>query len=154
MAEVINFFFKNNKFPDKDSSLFYVDVFCCIFLTALSGVGMGLLVSSIVSTVDKSTSIVPILLIPQLIFSGAIIPFKKMDKLSKFIANFAVSKWALGLLGAIANINDILPKYMKDNLEETFDISIRKYFNILSILFLLFIILTCIFQKRKDIKKR
>ena len=140
------------EFPDNGGYLFYVDFYCCLFLTALSGVGMGLLVSSIVSTVDKATSIVPILLIPQLIFSGAIIPFKDMDAFSKFISNFAVSKWSLGLLGALANINYILPAHMKELYEETFNIDIRLYFNILSILYLLFVVLTCIFQKRKDIK--
>jgi len=138
------------KFPDRGDSLFYVDFYCCLFLTALSGAGMGLLISSIVSTVDKATSIVPILLIPQLIYSGAIIPFEDMDRVSNFIANFAVSKWSLGLLGALVNINDILPEHMMDLYEETFDINIRLYFNILSVLYIIFIILTCLFQKRKD----
>lgn len=140
------------KFPDNGRYAFYADLYCCIFLTSLTGVGMGLLVSSVVSTVDKATSIVPILLIPQLIFSGAIIPFKNMDKLSKFISNFIVSRWSVGLLGCLVNLNDILPQHMKDLLEETFDINIQKHFTVLSCLFIIFLILTCFFQKRKDVK--
>jgi ABC-type multidrug transport system ATPase subunit len=140
------------KFPDNGRYDFYADVYCCIFLTSLTGVGMGLLVSSIVSTVDKATSIVPILLIPQLIFSGAIIPFKNMDKFSKFISNFIVSRWSVGLLGSIVDLNDKLPEHMKNLLKETFDINIRKHFNVLSCLFTIFLILTCFFQKRKDVK--
>ncbi|HPZ10547.1 MAG TPA: hypothetical protein PL110_20835, partial [Candidatus Eremiobacteraeota bacterium] len=80
-----------------------------------------------------------------------IIPFKNMDKVSKFISNFAVSRWSVGLLGALVNLNDILPPHMRDVLEETFDISIRRHFNILGFLFAGFLILTCFFQKRKDI---
>jgi len=140
------------KFPDNGSYTFYADMYCCIFLTSLTGVGMGLLVSSVVSTVDKATSIVPILLIPQLIFSGAIIPFKNMDNLSKFISNFIVSRWSVGLLGCLVSLNDILPRHMKDLLEETFDINIQKHFTVLSFLFIIFLILTCFFQKRKDVK--
>ncbi len=141
------------KFPDNGNPGFYADMYCCIFLTSLTGVGMGLLVSSVVSTVDKATSIVPMLLIPQLIFSGAIIPFKNMDKVSKFISNFIVSRWSVGLLGCLVNLKDILPRHMKDLLEETFDINIQKHFTVLSCLFIIFLILTCFFQKRKDKNK-
>lgn len=42
-----------------------------LYLTALNGIGLGLLVSAIVSNSDKAMSLVPLLLIPQVLFSGA-----------------------------------------------------------------------------------
>jgi ABC-type multidrug transport system ATPase subunit/pSer/pThr/pTyr-binding forkhead associated (FHA) protein len=42
-----------------------------LYLTALNGIGLGLLVSALVSNSDKAMSLVPLLLIPQVLFSGS-----------------------------------------------------------------------------------
>jgi ABC-type transport system involved in multi-copper enzyme maturation permease subunit len=42
-----------------------------LYLTALNGIGLGLLISAIVSNSDKAMSLVPLLLIPQVLFSGS-----------------------------------------------------------------------------------
>ena len=65
----------------------------CLLLTSFVGMWMGLLVSSLVKNEDKAIAIVPILLIPQVIFSGAIL---KLSGLSELIAKWiVVSFWSL-----------------------------------------------------------
>lgn len=44
--------------------------FLNLYLTALSGIGLGLLISAVAGNSDKAMSLVPLILIPQVLFSG------------------------------------------------------------------------------------
>ena len=72
----------------------------CLLVTAFCGMLMGLLVSSLVQNEDKAMAVVPILLIPQVIFSGAIL---QLSGLAEGIAKWiVVSYWAFdGMLHAL-----------------------------------------------------
>jgi ABC-type multidrug transport system ATPase subunit len=50
------------------------------FVTAVSGISLGLLVSSLVPNSKTGALIVPLILIPQLIFSGSLIKYEEMNK--------------------------------------------------------------------------
>ena len=63
-------------------------------LLSLSGVAMGLLISSAASTTDIAVTAVPLILIPQIIFSGAI---SDVSGLAEFLASISiVVYWAYG----------------------------------------------------------
>jgi ABC-type multidrug transport system ATPase subunit len=65
----------------------------CLLLTSLGGMLMGLLVSSLMKNEDKAVGLVPILLIPQVVFGGAML---KLSGTSLGIAKAVVlSFWAL-----------------------------------------------------------
>ncbi|MEQ1860233.1 MAG: ATP-binding cassette domain-containing protein, partial [Chthoniobacteraceae bacterium] len=49
------------------------------FITALSGLSLGLLISSIVGDSKTAANFVPLVLIPQLIFGGALIKYEEMN---------------------------------------------------------------------------
>lgn len=49
-------------------------------LTALTGTGMALLVSSVVRTERAALTAVPLLLVPQMLLAGALVPFKEMNR--------------------------------------------------------------------------
>jgi hypothetical protein len=51
-----------------------------MLVTALSGLGLGLLISSIVGDSKTAANFVPLVLIPQLIFGGALIKYEEMNK--------------------------------------------------------------------------
>jgi hypothetical protein len=53
-------------------TLFGVPQFLAMLLTAGVGVALGLFISSIVKTSEMATSLIPLILIPQIIFSGLI----------------------------------------------------------------------------------
>ncbi len=72
-----------------------------VFLTTLSGVGLGLLISTVVSSSDKAMSVVPLALIPQLVFAMALMPLPVgLAPLSYFTG----ARWGMEALGSIAQM--------------------------------------------------
>jgi hypothetical protein len=51
-----------------------------MFITALSGLALGLLISSVASSSKMAANFVPLVLIPQLIFGGALIKYEEMNR--------------------------------------------------------------------------
>lgn len=49
-------------------------------LTALTGTGMALVVSSLVKTERAALTAVPLLLVPQMLLAGALVPYKEMNR--------------------------------------------------------------------------
>ena len=74
--------------------------FTTLWLTALSANAMGLLLSSFFKTMASVYIAIPFLLIPQILFSGAVIDFNKInpafsnEKYVPAFANIMVSRWA------------------------------------------------------------
>lgn len=66
-------------------------------LTSLAGLMVGLTISAIAPNNDRAISFVPIILIPQVIFSGAIIPLK--DWVTQILATVFPTRWAMAALG-------------------------------------------------------
>jgi ABC-type multidrug transport system ATPase subunit/ABC-type multidrug transport system permease subunit len=56
------------------------DYFFYMFITAASGTSLGLLISSIVADAKTAANFVPLVLIPQLIFGGALIKYEEMNR--------------------------------------------------------------------------
>ena len=54
--------------------------FSWMFITAASGTSLGLLISSIVADAKTAANFVPLVLIPQLIFGGALIKYEEMNR--------------------------------------------------------------------------
>jgi ABC-type multidrug transport system ATPase subunit len=54
--------------------------FVWTFLTAVSGISLGLLVSALVPNSKTGAMLVPLILIPQLIFGGALIKYEEMNR--------------------------------------------------------------------------
>ncbi|BBO81632.1 hypothetical protein DSCO28_21980 [Desulfosarcina ovata subsp. sediminis] len=67
-------------------------LFALFFLTAFAGVTLGLLVSAISDTQEKAMTIVPIVLLPQIIFAGGLFP---LSGVSQVISYFTISRWSL-----------------------------------------------------------
>jgi ABC transport system ATP-binding/permease protein len=74
------------------------EVYVTLALTALAGLMIGLTVSAIAPNNDRAISFVPIILIPQVIFSGAIIPLK--DYFTQIVATVFPTRWAMAALGS------------------------------------------------------
>jgi len=62
-----------------------------VFITAMVGIGLGLFVSAIVKTSEMATSLIPLILIPQILFSGLVgVP----EGASKVIGTLMPATWA------------------------------------------------------------
>jgi ABC transport system ATP-binding/permease protein len=80
-----------------------LEIYITLVLTSLSGLMIGLAVSAIVPTTDRAMSFVPIILIPQVIFSGTVFPFKGW--VTQILAMFFSARWSIGALGSTIGLH-------------------------------------------------
>ncbi len=64
-----------------------------LWLCSMAGLGMGLVLSAFVRTTEAAIALVPILLIPQVILGGAIMPIDKMNLPTTAASHTMVSRW-------------------------------------------------------------
>jgi len=74
-----------------------LEVYITLALTSLAGLMVGLLVSALAPNNDRAVSLIPLILIPQVIFAGTIFPLKS-GLLQPVGLLFAV-RWAMAALG-------------------------------------------------------
>jgi ABC-type multidrug transport system ATPase subunit len=66
-------------------------IFTALFLTTMSGVAIGLLISSLVNESKTAVLVIPVVLIPQMILGGAFIKYEEMNRNLDFV--YAVQQW-------------------------------------------------------------
>lgn len=76
-----------------------------LVLTSWSMVALGLVVSTLARSVDQATSLIPLLLIPQLLFGAALVPFARMGAAIKVLSDLMVSRWAFAGVGHAIDTN-------------------------------------------------
>jgi ABC-type multidrug transport system ATPase subunit/pSer/pThr/pTyr-binding forkhead associated (FHA) protein len=75
-----------------------------MILTSMVGIALGLFVSAIVKTSEMATSLVPLILIPQILFSGLVgVP----QGVSKTIGTIMPATWAFDQLKRLSNLDTI-----------------------------------------------
>ncbi len=95
----------------------YGTVLGLLILTSWAMVGVGLLISTVARSVDQATSVIPLLLIPQLLFGGALVALERMATVIKILADLTVSRWAFAAVGSAIQMNSRLAEEPKaDNL--------------------------------------
>ena len=73
-------------------------------LTALAGLMTGLLVSAIVPNNDRAMSLIPLPLLPQVIFAGVIFSLDKPPFLQVLGAFFA-ARWSMAAMGSTVGLH-------------------------------------------------
>ena len=73
--------------------------------TSWGAVGMGLAISASVKTEDQATSFIPLALLPQLLFAGAIVPIAQMGRVADYISNVLFARWSYAGIGAELDMN-------------------------------------------------
>ena len=76
-----------------------------LVLTGFIAVGMGLLVSASVNSEDQATSFIPLVLIPQLLFAGAIVSVKDMPEPVATLSNAVFARWSFADVGTAIDMN-------------------------------------------------
>jgi len=82
----------------------FLELLITTFLTSLSSAALGLFVSALFSNPDRAMTVAPILLMPQILFSGMIF---KLTGMTKKISWFAICKWSMEAYGTTANLNSL-----------------------------------------------
>ena len=124
-------------------------IFISTLLTLTASFCLGLLVSVAVKNQSQANSVLPLLLLPQIIFSGVL--FKLQDPVT-IISGLVLSRWAMGSYGTILNVNKFANKYSPSEIvyEDTWR---NLSFNWLMLLIHITIYLgiAAYLQKRKDV---
>jgi len=79
-----------------------LEIYITIALTALTGLMIGLTVSAFARNSDRAVSLIPFILIPQVIFSGT---FFKLDGPLQFVGAFFAVRWAVAGTGSSVGIH-------------------------------------------------
>lgn len=131
------------------------------FLTLLTSMSLGLLISAIVKNASQANSALPLLLIPQIIFSGVLF---KMEGIASKLSWLMLSRWSIGAYGTLVNINAMVPDPIKlpdgSTLARPFDpthvydatwANLGLNWGILCLHTAIYLTVTLWLQKRKDI---
>lgn len=113
------------------------------FLSTLSAAAMGLFVSSMFGNPDRAMTLAPILLMPQILFSGII--FNLENEITKFISKLTVCRWNMEGYGASADIDNLpglLGEPYKSGMYENTSGHLLAVFAILCAMTVVFVILT------------
>ena len=82
----------------------YLELLITAFLTAVASTAMGLFVSSLFSNADRAMTVAPLLLMPQILFSGLIF---KLSGATETVSWLAVCRWSMEGFGTTANLNKL-----------------------------------------------
>lgn len=83
----------------------YLAVGAVLIMTGFAGVCMGLFLSTISTSEDQAMTLLPLALIPQLLFGGTIVTVARMAQPAKAISNLIFEKWSLAGLGTAVGMN-------------------------------------------------
>ncbi|MBQ4562693.1 MAG: ATP-binding cassette domain-containing protein [Clostridia bacterium] len=89
----------------------FLELLITTFLTAISSTGMGLFVSSLFNNADRAMTVAPILLMPQILFSGLLF---KLSGVTEYISWLAVCRWSMEGYGTTANLNSLPLRLQED----------------------------------------
>lgn len=82
----------------------FLEMLVTAWLTALSATAMGLFVSSLFTNPDRAMTVAPLLLMPQMLFSGILF---KLSGATQYISWLAVCRWSMEGFGTTANLNSL-----------------------------------------------
>ena len=82
----------------------YPEFLFATFLISLSASAMGIFVSSLFTNADRAMTVAPLLLMPQLLFSGMIF---ELDGIANVISYAVISRWSMMSYGSTANLNTL-----------------------------------------------
>lgn len=84
-----------------------MDFYLTTALSSFAGLALGLLISALASTPDKAMSVVPLALVPQILFAGMIFTLEGPTTVASW---FTVSRWSMDAFGSLAAVNDLPSK--------------------------------------------
>ncbi|MBQ6715507.1 MAG: ATP-binding cassette domain-containing protein [Clostridia bacterium] len=81
-----------------------IEMFITTWITSTSAAATGLFVSSLFTNPDRAMTVAPLLLMPQMLFSGLL--FKLSDG-TEIISWFAICRWSMEGYGSTADLNSL-----------------------------------------------
>jgi ABC-type multidrug transport system ATPase subunit len=76
-----------------------------LVLTGLAAVSMGLLISAMVRTEEQAMALIPLAMIAQLLFGGALVTIAEMGAVLAVVSSMVFSRWAFATVGSLTDMN-------------------------------------------------
>ncbi len=126
----------------------FAELYVSLLLSSFAGLMMGLVVSALVPNSDRAVSVVPVLLIPQIIFASVI--FELKGNAGEWISVILPSRWGMQAVGSIGHLHDKFTDhstafYAHDAAH------VLAFWGALVVLTLIFLLLTLLAMRRKDV---
>jgi ABC-type multidrug transport system ATPase subunit len=150
------------KSPESNLIPWFIGTEITTFLTIVTSISLGLMVSASVRNITQANSALPILLLPQIIFSGVLF---NMEEIGKYISWLMLSRWSIGAYGILVDVNKMVsePIILFDGTKITqpFEGSpvydptgknLMLNWGILLLNAVIYLVVTFFLQKRKDVK--
>ena len=96
--------------PDSDLIPWVLGVGITNFLTILASISLSLAISAMVKTQNAANNLLPLIMIPQIIFSGVLF---ELNGVSQKLAWLMISRWSVGAYASLADINNMVPEPVK-----------------------------------------
>lgn len=87
------------------------EFFITTFVTSFCAMTMGIFVSSLFDNADRVMTVAPLLLLPQILFSGLLF---ELSSVTKYISYFVTCRWSMEGYGTTADLNS-LKQYVEIN---------------------------------------
>lgn len=117
-------------FPDDGIAMpALLEVFATIALAGLAGIALGLCISAVASTPDKATSLIPIVLVPQVVLSGIMFGLHGIPKLMSYAVP---ARAAVDAMSATIDTNELstpmlMPLPAEPQYAHTLDVLLTAY---------------------------
>ena len=89
-----------------------LELYVTVLLITLSAMSLGLFVSALFTSADRAIAVAPILIMPQILFSGLVFELKGAAKAVSAIVN---CRWGMEAFGTSARLNKLDLKIYRDN---------------------------------------
>ena len=142
------------KSPDSNLITWQLGLGITNFLTLLASISLGLMLSAFVRYENEANNTLPLVMIPQIIFSGALFD---LEGLSSKISWLMLSRWSVGAYGSLIDVNAMVPNLpqvprpFEANLYESTWGNLSLNWGMLCLHTLIYLIVAAWLQKRKDI---
>ena len=85
--------------PLHENAAVLVQLIAVLIIASWVAVLLGLVVSALARSEDQATGVIPILLVPELLFGGAIVPLAQMSGLMHVVAALVPARWSYAAAG-------------------------------------------------------
>jgi ABC transport system ATP-binding/permease protein len=92
--------------PESELVPWAIGVLITIFLTLFASFSFGLMVSAFAKNENQASVTLPLILLPQIIFSGVLF---KLQGITSILSWLMISRWSVGALGSLVNVNGMVP---------------------------------------------
>ena len=147
--------------PESELVPWYLGFAITTFLTLLASTSLSLMLSAMVKTENEGNGILPLIMIPQIIFSGVLF---NLEGWSSKLSWLMLSRWSIGAYGSLADVNAMAPQpnqilteeiindiFKATPVYETTWNNLGLNWGILIAHTLIYVIVALIVQRRKDI---